>query len=62
MGEMLMKLIYFLFVLPIIIFQEGWARLKKLLDAKGWWRHIPYFLLALLCLLLLMAWGAGYRW
>jgi len=62
MWEMFLKVWYFIVILPILIFQEGWAMFKKFMDKRGLWWAFPYFLLAFLVALLIIFFAQGYRW
>ena len=65
MGAIIYKIWFLLVILPILIFQEGWAIFSKFLD-KGnhraeLYKKWPYFLLAVLVLLLIILLLMGYR-
>ncbi|OGI57607.1 hypothetical protein A3B85_03060 [Candidatus Nomurabacteria bacterium RIFCSPHIGHO2_02_FULL_37_13] len=61
MFEIFFKIIFLIFILPVLIFFEGFSKFKALMNKKNWWWIIPYFLIVVLIILLLILWGYGYR-
>ncbi len=63
MYEIVMKIIYFIFILPYLIFEEAWAMFKKFMDKdKKRWEYFPYFLLAIFVVLLVVLLFSGYSY
>lgn len=48
-------------VLPTLLVLEGWSKLKKFLNDRGWWQYWAEALLALCVILLIALLALGYR-
>ena len=57
-------IVFLVFVLPVLMVKDLWARFTKNMTPKEkkkmLWR-MPYFLIAMLVVLLLILWSYGYR-
>jgi hypothetical protein len=62
MFEILMKIWFFIAILPLTIAQEGWGMFKKFMDKGNRWHNLPYFLLIVLVVLLIILFLAGYKY
>jgi hypothetical protein len=62
MMDIIMKIWFFIVILPYLMAVKGYEMLNDYLEKKGRSKiEMPYVLLFLLVLLLLILWGIGYR-
>lgn len=65
MGEIFDKILFLLFVLPVLLIKDLWERVTKNMTKaqkkKMLWR-IPYLLIIILIILAIVLLRAGYRW
>ena len=65
MGEIIDKILFLLFVLPVIMLKDLWGRITenmtKAQKKKMLWK-IPYVLILILVILAILLIMKGYRW
>lgn len=65
MGEIIDKILFLLFVLPVLMIKDLWERVTKNMTKaqkkKMLWR-IPYVLIFILLILAILLIMKGYRW
>lgn len=61
MGEIFAKVVFFIVMLPILIFKAGYAKLKEFIKNNNYGKSWEYGLLAILVIILVILLMAGYR-
>jgi len=61
MYEIFYTLVYFIFILPALMFDEAYIKFKKFMSVGNRWWNLPYYLLAGLVLFLIFLLLSGYR-
>lgn len=54
-------IVFVLFILPFLIFKEGYKMFVKMMHKNSWWWYFIYALLAVLMLITVILYIKGYR-
>ncbi|MEO7596995.1 MAG: hypothetical protein ABIS26_01145 [Candidatus Paceibacterota bacterium] len=61
MSEIFGKVVFLIFILPTLMFKEGYPHFERYIEEKGWGEPKLFAAVFALTLFGLVLWGMGYR-